>query len=287
MLWNKVTCRREPVSGWVVSRYIESWRIVEWGPVSFLMPRVSINNKFSILACRSCEKQLTIPHRLSAFTTHKTALKPLRPRTWSSFISSLSLFTGIRFTSSTTASTRFTLASTPAIETARSLLAPNSAPRGLRGPIVGTSVEFEGTIAGKPVGRRRGEPEGDAAPLGDTALRVRVLCDLRGESERLVVRRTFSGGVTIPEGRKGDRCRWRNESCDRDASTPLRAAGADVGTAMVGQSSPSPSSSPSDSSKRPSSPCRSMSKIASCTSMELEPSRSRIGMCLTLRERLA
>ena len=52
--------------------------------------------------------------------------------------------------------------------------------------------------------------------------------------------------------------------------------------AMVGKATSS-----SESAKRSTSPSTSTSKIASWTSTELEPRRSRMGMFLTLRERLA
>ena len=131
---------------------------------------------------------LQAQHNVSPSQFKEETVKRL---TCNSFISSFSLFTGIFFTSSTSVSTRFTLASTPAMDTTLSLI-PNSAPRGLRGPDAGTSVELGGLIAGSAALRGRGDDEGEAAPgSGDTALLVRflvLLCAFLGESEALVVR---------------------------------------------------------------------------------------------------
>lgn len=164
--------------------------------------------------------------------------------TCNSFISSFSLFTGSIFTSSTNVSTRFMPASIDAVANAPSRLGPNSFPSGLRGPTVGISLDVDGMIVGSGAWRGRGERRGeDVGEMGETALRVRVrlrLVLLRGESERLVVRRICESavGVREPERRKGG---WRpvlelvlgSARCSRDCDVRM-TGGADEGSSGAG-----------------------------------------------------
>lgn len=76
-----------------------------------------------------------------------------------------------------------------AVEIVLSRFAPNSLPRGLRGPSVGISPVLEGVMVGKGALRGRGERRGEeVGEIGEMALRVRRREALWGERDRLVVR---------------------------------------------------------------------------------------------------